>query len=133
MAHMLWIRDDGTIMIDEVAVEEDDVARESAPPTERVLLARLGGTEVAVGRRDVVTIGRHRHAMLRSNHERVSRRHATVRGEPDGWYFVDEDSLNGSYLGDNAIRRIRIDTTAVIRLGDQRNGPILELHVSDET
>ncbi len=131
MAHMLSVRDDGIIMIDEVAVDDYDAIPESAPPSERILLARLGGTEVAVGRRDVVTIGRHRHAMLRSNHERVSRRHATVRGEPDGWYFVDEDSLNGSYLGDDTIKRIRIDTTVVIRLGDQRNGPILELHVPD--
>ena len=42
-----------------------------------------------------------------------------------------EDSLNGSYLGDDAIRRLRIDTTVVIRLGDQRNGPILELYVPE--
>ena len=118
-------------MIDDVDVSNDTAPLGSAEPHERVLLARLGGAEVAVGRRDVVTIGRHRHAMLRSNHERISRRHATVRGEPDGWYFVDEDSLNGSYLGDEAVSRIRIDTTIVIRLGDQRNGPILELYVPE--
>jgi len=115
-------------MIDEAAVQDDEAPTQQVLP-EQVLLARLGGTEVAVGRRDVVTIGRHRHAVLRSNHERVSRHHATVRGEQDGWYFVDEDSLNGSYLGNDAVRRIRVDTTVVIRLGDQRNGPLLELHV----
>ncbi len=98
---------------------------------EPVLLARLGDTELTVGPRDVVTIGRHRRATLRSNHERVSRRHATLRGESDGWYFIDEDSLNGSYFGDEAVHRILIDRTVVIRLGDRRNGPILELYVPE--
>ncbi|MFQ5557532.1 MAG: FHA domain-containing protein [Acidimicrobiales bacterium] len=114
-------------MIDEVTVDDDDVAAQAG--ARPVLVARLGGEEIAVGPRDVVTVGRHRHSRLRSNHERVSRRHATIRGEPDGWYYVDEDSLNGSYLGDDAIKRLRIDTTVVLRLGDQRNGPILELYV----
>jgi len=118
--------------IENLAGEDNSTDPGPVPPTAPLLLARLGDSEVAVGRRDVVTIGRHRHSTLRSNHERVSRRHATVRGEPDGWYFVDEDSLNGSYLGDDAIRRLRIDTTVVIRLGDHRNGPILELHVPHE-
>ncbi len=96
------------------------------------LLVRLGTAEVALGLRDVVTVGRHRNSMLRSAHERVSRRHATVRGEPDGWYFVDEQSLNGSYLGDELVSRLRIDRSIVIRLGDQSTGPTLELYILDE-
>lgn len=134
MACGVAVRDHERIMtVEDVAGEDDDVVLESVPRAVPLLVARLGDSEVAVGPRDVVTVGRHRHSMLRSSHERVSRRHATVRGEPDGWYFVDEDSLNGSYLSDDTIKRLRIDTTVVIRLGDQRNGPILELHVPRET
>ena len=96
------------------------------------LIARLGAHELLVARRDVVTVGRHRDAMLRTNHERVSRRHATIRGEADGWYFVDEDSLNGSYLGDETVNRIRIDAPVALRLGDRRSGPLLELRLLRE-
>lgn len=98
----------------------------------RALIARLGTREVLVGRRDVVTVGRHRDSMLRTNHERVSRRHATIRGERDGWYLVDEDSLNGTYLGDGAVTRIRIDASVAVRLGDRRSGPLLELRLVRE-
>ncbi len=119
----------GIMISENVAGEDGSVDPGQVPSVIPLLLARLGDSELAVGPRDVVTIGRHRHSMLRSNHERVSRRHATVRGEPDGWYFVDEDSLNGSYLSDDTIKRLRIDTTVVIRLGDHRNGPILGLYL----
>ena len=48
---MLVAGDDGTVMIDEVAVE-DDIALEPVQPPKRVLLARFGGNENKVKRLD---------------------------------------------------------------------------------
>lgn len=53
----------------------------------------------------------------------VSRRHALVQAETDGFRIVDQGSRNGTFVNGRRIERARLVADDVIRLG--RRGPIL--------
>jgi len=51
----------------------------------------------------------------------VSRRHAVMSFETDGWYLSDQNSTYGTYLNGQRVTRIRLEAGAVCQLGT--NGP----------
>lgn len=50
----------------------------------------------------VWTIGRNRSAALPLQDRKLSRRHAVILHQPDGFHFIDLNSMNGSYI--NGVR-----------------------------
>jgi ABC-type multidrug transport system ATPase subunit len=58
---------------------------------------------------------------------RVSRRHAVLRVGPDGWEFVDTDSVNGSWVRGNRVHRVVVGRGCEVLLGDPDDGDPLRL------
>ncbi|MHB8452900.1 MAG: ATP-binding cassette domain-containing protein, partial [Mycobacteriales bacterium] len=58
--------------------------------------------------------------------DRVSRRHAVIRHEPEGWVWED-NSRNGSWQGGGRVSRLRIDAPTRLLLGDRVAGVAVEL------
>ena len=87
------------------------------PPPEPALVDELSGNRMEVG--DSFTIGRSPGADLVIDSERISRKHALIRREGDGFLFYDLKSANGSWVDDRQVdqpvplhegSRIRIDS-----------------------
>ncbi len=78
----------------------------TAPDRGALLEIRRGpgaGESFAVPSDRPCTLGRDRHCDVVLKHATVSRRHAEIRPEQDGFVLVDAGSQNGTYLGDNRI------------------------------
>ena len=55
----------------------------------------------------------------------ISHRHAEIRREADGWYLVDMNSTNGTYLDDNLLspeKPVKLTDGARIRMGSMERG-----------
>jgi len=59
-------------------------------------------------RGDRFLIGRGRHCDLVLDSAKVSREHAVIRREGDGWWIEDLGSSNGTWLGKARVERRRI-------------------------
>lgn len=77
-------------------------------------------------------IGRDGGCELHINHERVSRRHAEVRRDGNGWSIRDLASTHGTYLNGEAVGKfwILLKFPVVIRLGE--SGPKIKARLSRE-
>jgi hypothetical protein len=73
------------------------------PGARELVLVREDGTETPV-KADRFVIGRGRHCDLVIDSTKVSREHAAIVREGDGWFIEDLDSANGTWH-----RRARID------------------------
>jgi adenylate cyclase len=62
---------------------------------------------------EVSTLGRSREAVVPVGDPRASRRHALIRRQPDGFWFFDLGSSNGSYLNER-----RVTTAQLLKNGD---------------
>jgi signal transduction histidine kinase/pSer/pThr/pTyr-binding forkhead associated (FHA) protein len=62
---------------------------------------------------DVVELGREVGSRIRLHDTEVSRRHAELRRDGDGWRLVDKNSANGSFVNGQQVR------DAVLQSGDQ--------------
>jgi PAS domain S-box-containing protein len=80
---------------------------------------------------NVVILGRHPGCDIRVPDETVSRRHARIISQPDGWFVEDLGSRNGTFLNGRAVAgpvrlchldRINIFNTTVEFQDDERNG-----------
>jgi diguanylate cyclase (GGDEF)-like protein len=60
----------------------------------------------------VVTVGRHGENTIVLNSDGTSRRHARFEEREDGWWVVDTQSTNGTYVNDEPV------TSAPVRCGD---------------
>jgi hypothetical protein len=67
-----------------------------------------------------LVIGRAPHCDLRLPDPTVSRRHAELRLEPEGWVLEDLGSLNGVEVNGLRVRRTRLTPGDEVRLGDSR-------------
>ncbi|ARA91976.1 hypothetical protein AWN76_001540 [Rhodothermaceae bacterium RA] len=74
-------------------------------------------------------IGRSEGCDLQVLRPKVSRHHAEVVYEEGGWWIVDCNSANGTYLNGERIRRARLEGTCAVQLG--HGGPVLTLQVED--
>jgi two-component system cell cycle response regulator len=62
-------------------------------------------------------IGRDEACNIVVAHHSVSRNHARVEAEPDGYYAVDLQSTNGTYVNDTPISRARLNEGDYLRVG----------------
>ena len=56
--------------------------------------------------------------LLRDPDKTVSRTHARIVRSGDGWTFIDQDSLNGSWMSGELVERVRLAPGMTITLGD---------------
>ena len=85
------------------------------PPPVRFALA-FGGKPHDLAKPRVV-LGRSKEADIRVPDENVSRRHAEVRLEDDGYWIVDLGSMNGTIVNGKRIDRARLEDDDRITLG----------------
>ena len=78
-----------------------------AAPAGALLVVREDGSELEVVK-DRFVIGRGRHCDLVIDSGKVSREHAVVVREPDGWYLEDLGSANGTWHRRERVTRMRI-------------------------
>jgi hypothetical protein len=67
---------------------------------------------------DIVRLGRSFAADLRLENPTVSRRHAILSREDDGWVLLDDRSANGSWVDGQRVTRAPLRDGARIRLGN---------------
>lgn len=85
------------------------------PPPVTFALA-IGGKPHALGKPRVV-LGRSKDVDIRVPDENVSRRHAEVRREDDGYWIVDLGSMNGTIVNGKRVDRARLEDEDRITLG----------------
>lgn len=89
------------------------------------LAVRIDGQERSLT--DTSIVGRDESADVVAPDERVSRRHAILRRDSEGWVYEDLDSRNGTYQDGQRVTRVAIRGYTRLRLGDPVNGPVLDL------
>lgn len=67
--------------------------------------------------KDVVTCGRDSGSDIFLDDVTVSRRHAEIRREGNGWVIVDSDSLNGTFVNRNRVDRAPLKNGDEIQIG----------------
>lgn len=65
-----------------------------------------------------ITIGRTSDNMLALDHKSVSRRHARIEADGDGYVIIDLGSHNGTRVGDKLVSKHRLTSGDVIGLGE---------------
>jgi hypothetical protein len=85
------------------------------PPREVCVLV-IGGKPHELAKPRVI-LGRSREADVRVPDDNVSRRHAEVRLEDDGYWIVDLGSMNGTIVNGKRVDRARLDDADRITLG----------------
>ncbi len=65
-----------------------------------------------------VTIGRAEDRDIRIEDKVVSRRHCKIVEEEDGFYLIDENSTNGTFIGNMRIAREKLKEGDLIRIGE---------------
>ena len=78
---------------------------------------RIGSEEYELDRTRVL-LGRSRECDIRLSDPNVSRRHAEVRRENGSYWVIDLDSTNGTEVNGRRLRRARLSTGDVIRIGE---------------
>jgi pSer/pThr/pTyr-binding forkhead associated (FHA) protein len=87
----------------------------------RITILRRGVPEHVVDLSDrLLRIGRGvaNELLLTDPENTVSRTHARIVRSGDGWTFIDQDSLNGSWMDGQLVERVRLAPGMVITLGD---------------
>jgi len=70
---------------------------------------------------DEYTIGRAEDASIRLTERNISRRHASLRAGPDGWFIQDSGSYNGTYVnGERLGGEVPLAIGAIVQMGDYR-------------
>ncbi len=103
------VESDATATLAPIEVETSEEAHiNELAPGQSVLIVRRGpaaGTKYTL-EKDLVTVGRHPQSDIFLNDITVSRRHAEVRKDGDGYLVADLGSLNGTY-----VNRARVDSS----------------------
>ena len=73
--------------------------------------------------KEVSSVGRSRDSVVLVPDPRVSRRHALIRAQEDGYWLFDLGSVNGSYLNGRRVTTAQLLKTGdVIKIGSHRGG-----------
>ena len=75
------------------------------------------GSRYELGEASLV-LGRGNDCDIRINDHSVSRRHARIQPGPDGYYAVDLQSTNGTYINDHAASMYRLNDGDYLRVGN---------------
>jgi diguanylate cyclase (GGDEF)-like protein len=108
-----------------------------------LLVLEYGGSldSPEVGRRYDLTgeeliIGRSSDAGIQVDRDSVSRRHARLSRQGEGWVVADLQSTNGSYINDMPIREHHMQSGELLKIGNAifrfLAGPSLEAALADE-
>ena len=91
------------------------------------LRIRAGGRELVADGSAPVVVGRGGGADVVVADQRVSRRHALLRLDTDGWVLEDAGSTNGTWLDGARVGRVAVAGRLRLRLGNPVDGSVLEL------
>jgi adenylate cyclase len=81
------------------------------------LIHEAGGETYELG--EISTLGRSRDAVVPVGDPRASRQHALIRRQPDGYWFFDLGSSNGSYINERRVTTAQLlRNDDVVRIGD---------------
>lgn len=94
----------------------------------KALRISAGGRELVADGSAPVVVGRGGDADVVVADLRVSRRHALLRPEPDGWVLEDAGSTNGTWLDGARVGRMAVGGLLRLRLGNPVDGSVLELN-----
>jgi len=89
----------------------------------RGCLVQIYPTDSAVGSRHALpgtplTIGREEGCEINLSNKSVSRRHARIQPRPDGYYLIDLQSTNGTFINDLQVSTAKLQNGDHLRLGD---------------
>src|SRR4051794_18918675 len=94
------------------------------------LLARLNGREYRFDDGREIKVGRDPAADVVSANPIVSREHAVLRPDANGWVLEDRGSRGGIFVGNERVSRLAITTPVTVRLGDPDQGDELHLQLA---
>jgi serine/threonine protein kinase len=89
----------------------------AAGPRIQVSLGSVPPRELPLPPRGELVIGRDARCSLQIDHHLVSRRHARIVAQADGWVIEDTDSANGTFLNGRSVVRSRLKLGDVIEIG----------------
>jgi hypothetical protein len=101
------------------AVDAHAGAVESLPAGSALLVVKRGpnaGSRFLLDQ-DVTTAGRHPDSDIFLDDVTVSRRHAEIRRDGNGFTIVDSDSLNGTFVNRNRVDRAELKNGDEIQIG----------------
>lgn len=90
------------------------------------LQVKAHNREFVVENGQELNIGRHPDCGLRLDDDRISRRHAVVRPDGDGWVVEDLGSSNGTFYNGSRVSRLKITSPAQLRFGNAETGVLVE-------
>lgn len=98
---------------------------QAAPEGRKATALRVRTThgEFTIVGADTITIGRDIQNTLRLEDPHVSRFHATLRQDDEGWKLLDIGSSNGTYHNGQRIEQVTVTDATSVRFGDARHGP----------
>ncbi|WP_141014027.1 FHA domain-containing protein [Nocardioides sambongensis] len=91
------------------------------------LLVEVDGRTLRLDEKRTYLVGRAIEADVVLTAGSVSRQHAEIRPDGDGWVLVDRGSQFGTFVGGNRLSEIRIDRRVVVRCGPEAPGAELVL------
>lgn len=108
--------DSGTVFL-----QKAEADRKAAPRDACVILLHPAGPDL--GRRiplerDTYVLGRVDDADIVVSRDSVSRKHARLVCEPDGWFLEDLKSTNGSFVNEVRVKRHGLSDGDQLRIGD---------------
>jgi ABC transport system ATP-binding/permease protein len=104
------------------------MSRPAAPE----LTVRYSGSAHTFVAGDDVVVGRDIHADLRIPDPLISRAHLVLRFDQDRWVAIDNDSLNGMFVGGRRVPAIDLEDGQNINIGSLV-GPLLTFEVGQES
>lgn len=105
--------------LDDLSVDEDGLDEASLPRGTGILLVRRGpkaGSRYLLDE-PVTTVGRHPDSDIFLDDITVSRRHAEIRLDGEGYVVADVGSLNGTYLNRERIDEHRLADGDLLQIG----------------
>lgn len=120
------LQDETTIGISPVEVEgevtdEFPFPHDELQPGQGLLLVKHGpnaGSTFLI--EDVTTAGRNPQSDVFLDDITVSRKHAEIRRQSDGWYIHDLGSLNGTYVNRERVESTKLATRDEVQIGKFR-------------
>jgi pSer/pThr/pTyr-binding forkhead associated (FHA) protein len=107
------------LKMDEAVLQEAAVAVQ--PPRKGLSLQHLNGPQqgTITPLKGKMIIGRSK-ADINTHDPKVSRQHASIDENPDGFHFSDLNSTNGSFVNDQPVRAKILVPGDIIQVGDSR-------------